>query len=383
MAALLLTHDWAKQQHIQLTALTVNHGLRPDAAQEAHTVATWCNQRNIAHQTLAYTGDTPKSNIQAWARDTRYQLMSHWCTAHGATQLILGHHMDDQAETILMRYMRGAGPEGLCGMAESRQYHNTILIRPLLQSTKMELIDYLNHHQQTYLHDPSNESEAYTRNRIRKQLTMHPNHKQLRARLLNIAKAMQPLATTQANARKQLAATITLSPMGYATMPLNTLKQADTDIATLTLMRLASTISGNDAAPRFADTKQLLTLLNTQARATFHGCMFEAKHDLLYIYRELNACKEATMNPFWDQRFLASELPTGYYVGAVGEAGWRSIKQQVDIDSHLPKRIFRTLPAIFSPNDLENPLCIPHIHYISTLWKLAVPTITHLRKLDL
>ena len=87
MALLLLTHTWALKKKMPVTALTVDHGLRVAAAKEAKMVASWCAKRKIPHHTLVWRANKPKANIQAKAREARYNLLHDWCKKNKYTHL--------------------------------------------------------------------------------------------------------------------------------------------------------------------------------------------------------------------------------------------------------------------------------------------------------
>ena len=110
--------------------LIVGHGLRQEAAAEARQVAAWLRARRIDHHVLRWTGAKPATGIQAAAREARY-VLGDWCRTAGL-HLLLGHHLDDQAETVALRQARQSGAEGLAGMAAVRELAGLRLLRPLL-----------------------------------------------------------------------------------------------------------------------------------------------------------------------------------------------------------------------------------------------------------
>ena len=130
-------------EHFNITALTVNHGLRTEAVAECKMVADLMAAHDIPHETLTWTGDVPSSNIQAAARELRYKLMSNWCHSNSVRLLAVAHHMDDQAETFMLRLARGSGVYGLSAMSEHVALHDDLaLIRPLLDYSSDQLKSY-------------------------------------------------------------------------------------------------------------------------------------------------------------------------------------------------------------------------------------------------
>src|SRR5580700_10131771 len=117
MALALLAQRWAEARGGELTALTVDHRLREAAAGEAAQVGRWLGQRGITHRILVREDGHPRGGVQAAARDARYRLLESWCREAGVLHLLVGHHREDQAETLLLRLARGSGLDGLAGMA--------------------------------------------------------------------------------------------------------------------------------------------------------------------------------------------------------------------------------------------------------------------------
>ena len=171
MALCLLANDWATANGVQLTALTVDHGLRQDSDREAAHVGAWLHARGIDHHILTWVHDaTITSRVQERARDARYALMRSWCLGHGVARLLVAHHLEDQAETVLMRLKKGSGLLGLAGMARVRDMGGVELVRPLLGVAKARLRATLSDSDQTWIEDPSNENTQFERVRMRRLL---------------------------------------------------------------------------------------------------------------------------------------------------------------------------------------------------------------------
>lgn len=151
--------------------LTVDHGLRPEAADEARQVASWAAAQGLPHRILRLCGQAPAGNIQAWARRERYQLLAAACRDHGAASLFTGHTADDQWETVTMRDDRNSGAHGLAGMPSQADLAGGAvrLVRPLLTTPKSALLAYLRARGQPHVIDPSNSDPRFTRGRLRQQ----------------------------------------------------------------------------------------------------------------------------------------------------------------------------------------------------------------------
>jgi tRNA(Ile)-lysidine synthase len=155
---------------ITLHALTVDHGLRMQAAQEARDVARWCADQSpaISHHILRWEGTKPASAVQEEARHARYALMAEHCAAHDISKLCLAHHRGDQAETVLLRLSAGSGLDGLGAMRAAAPYSAGLtLLRPFLALPKEDLLNYCADNKIPFVNDPSNQNDRFARVRLR------------------------------------------------------------------------------------------------------------------------------------------------------------------------------------------------------------------------
>ena len=173
MALTSLLSSWAQERGIEVHALIVDHGLRPESAAEARQVRGWIQSwpRVSAHILQWEQGSDAHSRIQEQARAARYEMTSAYCTAQGIGCLFLGHHQDDQAETFLFRLAKGSGLDGLSGMRAVQTYGAGLkIVRPLLDVPKAQLVELCRAADIPYVEDPSNEAEKYARVRLRKSM---------------------------------------------------------------------------------------------------------------------------------------------------------------------------------------------------------------------
>ncbi|WP_236694466.1 tRNA lysidine(34) synthetase TilS [Sphingomonas sp. Leaf343] len=153
----------------RVIAATVDHRLRPDAADEAAMVAGWCADAEIPHRTLTLE-PLPGGNLHAEARAARYAILADWATGQGAQHLATAHHADDQAETFLMRANRGSGLAGLAGIRPQRAYRNLTIVRPLLGWRRATLRAVAEAAALPFVDDPANDADRFDRTHLRRHL---------------------------------------------------------------------------------------------------------------------------------------------------------------------------------------------------------------------
>jgi tRNA(Ile)-lysidine synthase len=172
LALLLLA---AEARPGEIAAATVDHGLREASREEAEAVADICESLDVPHAVLAVEWDLPPgSAIQEKAREVRYGALAAWMQECGLSTLVAAHHLDDQAETLVMRLNRGAGVRGLSGMrplASVPGHPDLRLARPLLGWRQADLSAICAAAGVRPLADPSNADERHERVRIRQALS--------------------------------------------------------------------------------------------------------------------------------------------------------------------------------------------------------------------
>jgi tRNA(Ile)-lysidine synthase len=151
----------------RLVAVTVDHGLRAEAKAEARDVKRLARALDLPHRTMRWTGAKPKTGLPAAARAARYRLLAQAARASGATHILTAHTRDDQAETLLMRLLRGSGIAGLAAMARQSERDGVLLARPFLHVSKSQLIATLKKAKLGFADDPTNRDLNFTRPRIR------------------------------------------------------------------------------------------------------------------------------------------------------------------------------------------------------------------------
>jgi len=174
VALMHLLATWARRRKRQAPAIvTVDHGLRAGSAGDARKVARWAKAAGLKSHALRWEGPHPNSDVEAQARQARYRLMGEWARAHDITALYIAHTLDDQAETFLLRLIRGSGLDGLAAMRPVAPYpipgfRELHLVRPLLSFERAHVRAHLKARKVQWVEDPMNDDERFARVRLRK-----------------------------------------------------------------------------------------------------------------------------------------------------------------------------------------------------------------------
>lgn len=206
MALMHLLARWrAADPHPPVLVATVDHGLRPEAAEEAAFVAQHAALLGLPHRTIAWTGEKPQAGVQEAAREARYRLLVRYAHEEGASHLVTAHTLDDQAETVMIRLSRGSGLSGLAGMRPQRDRDGILHARPLLGLPKRALLDLCRKEDWGFVSDPSNADERFARVRWRRIMPLLAHEGLTAERLARLAeRAAQAEEALDAKAREAL-----------------------------------------------------------------------------------------------------------------------------------------------------------------------------------
>ena len=163
----------AKNNHKEVWAFHIHHGLQKPADEWLMFCEKLAKKYKI-HFDFRLLHFNSQENIEARARDARYEALADLCNEYGIEDLLLAHHQNDQAETVLLQLLRGSGVAGLAGMPTSRDLaakdSKVTIWRPLLDQTRKELEAYAQENKLQWIEDPSNQNSKYRRNAIRKKI---------------------------------------------------------------------------------------------------------------------------------------------------------------------------------------------------------------------
>jgi tRNA(Ile)-lysidine synthase len=169
MCLVVLARNYAAQRGLDHRAIIVDHGVRPDSAAEARRVCSRLRGEGIQAEVMRVDAPAPKTGIQDWARRVRYACLLQAARRHRAV-ILLGHHRDDQAETVMMRLSRGSGLAGLAAMRGATLRQGVALLRPLLGVDRASIHSFCKAHGIVFETDPSNEDRRFERVRLRQWL---------------------------------------------------------------------------------------------------------------------------------------------------------------------------------------------------------------------
>jgi len=338
----LLAGRWAKRMDGKATALTVDHGLRDQSAEEALQVGRWLHSEGMDHDILDWQGPKPKTGIQAAARAARYGLMQAWCREQGVLHLALAHTQDDQAETFLLRLGAGSGADGLAAMTAIRETADVRLLRPLLNVPKAALRATLQDFGQEWIEDPSNRDPAFARVRVRQAMGDGGlDARGLARSAYRFGRARQAL---EGAASQLLARAVRAHPAGFAVLQCAPLEAAADEISLRALGRVVASIGGRDYGPRLEKLERLhhgLLTNRSESTATLGGCrmMVEGGGAGDDGGGKLLVCRETRGLPaplevgpgerlIWDRRFeirFGGEGTGGRRLMPLGDQGWAEI----------------------------------------------------------
>ena len=285
MALTLLAHDWAKARNGRITALTVDHGLRPESAQEGATLKQWCEALGITHCILRIqdSGFKIQGKIQEAAREARYGLLTDYCRQHNILHLLTAHQREDQTETFFFRLARGSGLMGLACMTNVSQRHGIRLLRPLLSVPKARLIATLQQRNHPWIEDPSNQKPIYTRNRIRALLAQSDNAESIHERTLRLIDYFAKFrALFETKMAEKMASCVSFGENG-STIDAPLFLALKREYGLGILAGIVQTIGGGEHKPRSEKLERFYISLCADIRAgnntkrTFSRCLFHLK----------------------------------------------------------------------------------------------------------
>lgn len=390
VALFLVLDRLCRGRGVELHALHVNHGLRPEAEAEAGQVEALCARFGRSCAKLRWSGEKPKTGLHQAARDARYGLMTQACRSLGVTTLLVAHHLEDQAETVLHRIDRDTGPDGLAGMAPVTRRDGLRVLRPLLILPKKILEDHVAAEGVAVLRDPSNIDHRFARAGLRDMAAplaaagVTAGRLGRLANLMGRARAQMDILTAD-----RLSGRVHISAAGYGDLDLATFRALPKPVARRVLSGLLQAIGGGIYPARGARLERVADwarVAEIGAVRTLGGCRLAILRSRsgalgsggelrLQVTREWRSVDHVvTLFPgttqLWDGRFeITNTRAHAVSVRVAGEGGQAHWKAFVNANTtHGSGRNFRpadwpgaarlALPGVV---DLDGTLTLPHL----------------------
>jgi tRNA(Ile)-lysidine synthase len=387
LALLLLLRAWLRAQGGRLTALSVDHGLRPEAAAECRQVGDLIARLNqagaapsaapqVEHHILTWRGEKPAAGLMAAAREARYHLLTDWCRCHDVLHLGLAHHADDQVETVLMRAAHGSGASGLAGMTGARCTAGVRLLRPLLGWHKQDLVAIVKRCALPWIEDPSNQSERFERVRWRRHLEARTDMASLLADTVAAGRRRDQL---EREAGLWLAQQGRIDPHGYVVLPLAGISALTAERRDQVLRQVLEMVGAARFPPPPSGLAAVIDKLqgtpagDRNLTATLGGCRLVARGGRMSVFREADGCDgPLPVTPgkwqLWDRRFQVRAVMTAdqgqggerdgpvtpqIRIAAIGKYGLRGLSLPPSLKS-VPIAAREALPGLWLDGRLRS-----------------------------
>ena len=331
---------------LPVRVVTVEHGLRAEAATEAAEVARVCAGLGVAHEILRWRWDG-RGNVQDAARRGRRAVMAEWARDAGVGVVALGHTRDDVAETLVMRLARGAGVDGLAAMAGVWDEGGVQWLRPLLGFGRVELRAYLSGIGAAWVEDPSNDNLRFDRVRVRKALAVLGPLGLTVERLAEVAGHLAAASEALEVMGDVAAAAVLRADRGAVWLDIGALARQPVEVQRRLILRVIGWIGGAGYAPRGAAVTRLLGQVLAGKPGVLAGVRVGVTKAGVLAYREAKAVAGLVSTPdqLWDRRWQVSgPVPEGADVRMLGAGialcpDWRA--------AGLPRAALMAGPALW------------------------------------
>lgn len=336
MCLAVIAKKFADSNGILMKALIVDHKLRKESSKEAQQVQKNLEKSGIKSEILVWNHGDVESNIHKKARDARYSLMAGYCKKHNVETLLVAHNKEDQAETVMIRILRGTGVDGLSSIKMKSKIGGVSIFRPMLDISRDEIESYLHENSIEYVKDPSNENERFKRVKVRRLLRNIKND--FGVDVYSRLNLLADNANTSSNYLKHRAKTlekkiITNSQFGIFYLDLEEFKKLHKELQLRLIRSILSKLSLKEYSPRLESLKEFVKRL----QAKNSNCMLNGVRVCFENERAIFFMEEATKSELLIKQgevryFAGVEIENTYnspiIVKSLGKEGWESIKSK-------------------------------------------------------
>ena len=296
LALMHLSNRYALNNNINLTVLSIDHGIRAESSKEIVWLKKVAKKNKINFYSTKLKKKINSSNTLSKARTLRYEALSKYCNKKKIKFLLTAHHLDDEIENFLMRLIRGSGVKGLSSLKVKSRYKNTklILVRPLLEYSKKSLVAYLSEQKQVYINDRTNYNNKYDRSRIRKlsQQLIHEGLSKVRFKnvLKNLKSADTAINTAVSNYLEEQVKFNQKKIISFKSKQFINLPE---EIQHRVLVKLCRFVGKSNKVPRSRSVQELINSIVKEKsfKRTLNSCTFVGQKGVVNIHSENNISK--------------------------------------------------------------------------------------------
>ncbi|MDR0483811.1 MAG: tRNA lysidine(34) synthetase TilS [Alphaproteobacteria bacterium] len=304
----IMLKKFSQKINAEVLSVIVDHKLREESTEEAKFVSNLLTNFGIKSVILTRDNIPLTTGIQSKARFDRYALLKNYAKEQGFPYLFVAHHLDDQLETIMQRKDSGENLVGNSGMSAKVVYPETILLRPFLSYTKKQIINTIKNVTDTWIEDPSNQNEKYTRVKYRKKINfLSSEEKQL------LVQEYQKNAENRTDLENEvlefLSQGILINKFGLIKLNLILLNKYRDNIKVLVLRKLLKFANGKNYEVKIEKVRVFLKQLDLSDSFKFSlgNCLLKVKKNELFIYKNRLVSNKIKANKpvnYWDNRFI-------------------------------------------------------------------------------
>lgn len=348
----LLKH-FAQKHQCSLTALTVDHNIRPESGQEAEFVHDLLTQHQITHITLVNQEMLSQTRLEEKARFIRYELLCKYCQEHNISYLFLAHHQSDQIETFLARLARGSGIDGLSAIKPNTKRKGIHLLRPLLTTSKTELTDFLKHQGISWIEDPMNQDTSFERVKWRQFLgTLNNNGLTQKAMSLSVQRLNRAREALTFYKDSFIRKHLYFSSLGYIKIDNEPFFALPEEIKIRVLSYAIQEVGQSEKPLSLESLESLVKRL--PARATLGECIIISHKKGLFIGKESDRQEKEKFIPpntrtKWDRFLILSPISI-----------WIKAKAPQIRLPDIPFAIQKSFPSIWIQKELEKKMNIDY-----------------------
>lgn len=355
MCLAFLLNKICKRNNIFLIAITVDHKLRKDSTFEANEVAKYLKNQHINHVVLTWQHEAIKSDIQNKARQARYKLICDYCKDHNIENLFVAHTYDDQAETVLLRILRGSGIDGISGIEFKIKINEINIMRPFLQFRKSQILSFMKSQNLLWFEDESNKNIKFDRVKVRNLISEYDKDFKFTQRLNLLAdNAKRARNFFESHVKEVFKKHCTIGDLGFVSISkINFIDQHEEVRFRLINYIIKYVNNDFDQYPiRLEKLKHISRNLNNidQQKFTISGCIILLNQGTIYFYKEPKFIEPVKIlrkgENIWDGRYVIITDSEDMEICKLTKEKWSKIKPK-NYTHNVPGDIIFSTPIIF------------------------------------